>query len=190
MQFVPWIILFAWLVFLLTWIFLSFKVKKDVNRVWWRSAWLRIVIAFAVALILAKTSASRTTYPSSFFNHVTGNSLLLVLATVFTLVGIGLAVWARLHLGRNWSSSPNMKVGHTLVTSGPYQLIRHPIYTGVLTAILGSALVNSLWFIILAFASFVFVRRVRKEEGYMLNLFPNEYPEYKKHTWALIPYVW
>ncbi len=76
--------------------------------------------------------------------------------------------------GRNWSSIPSVKEGHELVTSGSYQFVRHPIYTGILLAAFGSALVVGLsWFIVFAFVCFIFIARVNVEERLMMEQFPD-----------------
>jgi protein-S-isoprenylcysteine O-methyltransferase Ste14 len=84
-----------------------------------------------------------------------------------------------------------MKENHELVTSGPYALVRHPIYAGVMLALFGSALIGSMFsigmFIVL---STVFALRLDAEERIMLELFPNAYPAYQKRTKRLVPFVW
>lgn len=84
-----------------------------------------------------------------------------------------------------------MKEQHELVTTGPYAYVRHPIYTGMLLAALGTAIMSSIFGIgMLIFISIFFALRINKEEKMMLELFPNRYPEYQKHTKRLLPFVW
>ncbi len=110
---------------------------------------------------------------------------------VLCAAGLGLAVWARVMLGRNWGEPMSLKEGHELVTAGPYCLVRHPIYTGILLAMLGSAVaVGSGWLLILVAVLPYLVYSARTEEGLMMEQFPTEYPKYKKRTKALIPFVW
>jgi protein-S-isoprenylcysteine O-methyltransferase len=116
--------------------------------------------------------------------------VLPAIGSMLCVAGIALAIWARLHLGRNWSPAPALKEGHELVTSGPYRLVRHPIYTGILTALLGSSLVSIAALIALVVVGAMFIWRVGAEEKLMMQQFPNEYPQYKRNTRALIPYVW
>jgi protein-S-isoprenylcysteine O-methyltransferase Ste14 len=112
-------------------------------------------------------------------------------AAALTLLGTLIAVWARIHLGRNWSAAPAVKEKHELVVGGPYRFVRHPIYTGVLLAMLGVALTGSFFTIgILAVASVMVFRRIGKEEAIMLELFPGDYPAYQARTKRLIPFVW
>jgi protein-S-isoprenylcysteine O-methyltransferase Ste14 len=108
-----------------------------------------------------------------------------------TAAGLMFAVWARAHLGRNWSGTVTVKEEHTLITSGPYAAVRHPIYTGLLTGFLGSALALGTWRGLLAFA-IVFVALWRKllvEESFMAQTFGDSYAQYKARVRALIPYI-
>ena len=105
--------------------------------------------------------------------------------------GLGFAVWARRHLGRNWSASVVVKEDHALIRSGPYRRVRHPIYTGMLLAFLGTAVAVGEWRglvgFVLAFVSFLL--KSRMEEARMAETFP-EYAEYRRHTASLIPGIY
>ncbi len=100
-------------------------------------------------------------------------------------------VWARLHLGRNWSGTVTIKDGHELITSGPYALVRHPIYTGLLLAMLGSALALGDWRGVAAFAlaAGALWRKLRVEESWMQQQFGDAYQAYSQRVAALIPFV-
>jgi protein-S-isoprenylcysteine O-methyltransferase Ste14 len=105
------------------------------------------------------------------------------------LAGLAFAVWARAHLGRNWSGSVTVKEGHELIRSGPYAWVRHPIYTGLITAVLGTAIASgtlraALGFLIITVA---LLRKLRTEERFMQETFPDEYPGYRASVPALIP---
>lgn len=106
-----------------------------------------------------------------------------------TLAGFALAIWARIHLGRNWSSSVTSKVGHELIRTGPYQWVRHPIYTGLLLALFGTALVRAevrgLLALVLVYAAWKIKSRV--EEHMMTSTFGAEYSAYARATGALFP---
>src|SRR5665213_1845607 len=99
---------------------------------------------------------------------------LMLAATAVVATGLGYAVWARVHLGRNWSSKVVVKEDHALVRTGPYRRVRHPIYTGMLLALLGSALAVAEWrgFLALACALVGVLVRVRAEESRMGETFP------------------
>jgi protein-S-isoprenylcysteine O-methyltransferase Ste14 len=106
-----------------------------------------------------------------------------------TAAGLLFAVWARLHLGGNWSGTVTMKVGHELVRSGPYRWVRHPIYSGLLLAALGTAMerrqVRGFLALPLIYAGFSL--KIRKEEQFMNTLFGAGYDEYRRTSGALIP---
>jgi protein-S-isoprenylcysteine O-methyltransferase len=106
--------------------------------------------------------------------------------------GVAFAIWARRHLGTNWSLNPSLKEDHQLVTSGPYRFLRHPIYTGMLTGLLGSLLAtfSPVWFYLLIVMIVTFIYRVHVEDNMMMQTFPEAYAAYKKKTKALIPFVW
>ena len=97
--------------------------------------------------------------------------------------GIALAVWARLHLGRNWGMPTTQRAEPELVISGPYRYVRHPIYTGLLTAMLGTALVNNLLGLIVVavlVAHFYYCGTI--EERNLMATFSKGYPEHKSRT--------
>jgi protein-S-isoprenylcysteine O-methyltransferase Ste14 len=104
-------------------------------------------------------------------------------------MGLFLAIWARRTLGRNWSGEISIKVEHELIRSGPYKLMRHPIYTALLTMYLGAAIVTGTWLAIvgLAMAGFAYCRKIRLEEANLDVAFGAEYDAYRRETWALVP---
>lgn len=109
-----------------------------------------------------------------------------------TAAGLGFAVWARLHLGRNWSGTVTIKQDHELIRSGPYGLSRHPIYTGLLTALLGSALASGHAGSLLALLliGVVLGGKMRLEERWMEEIFGEQYRRYRAEVKAIIPFVW
>jgi protein-S-isoprenylcysteine O-methyltransferase Ste14 len=110
---------------------------------------------------------------------------------VLTLAGLLFTVWARMHLGRNWSGTITLKEDHALITSGPYGLVRHPIYTGLLLALIGFALARgeSRGILAVALAFYAFWRKLRIEERWMREQFGAAYEQYSKRVAALIPFV-
>lgn len=191
MAFASLIILF-WAMMVIYWAISAIGVKKNVTaeRPWWRFFWVRVVVIIIAVWFINEV------VPESFWHGyrdwpVLSQPLAQALGVILCAAGIAFAIWARRHLGRNWSGTPRMKEGHELVTSGPYRFVRHPIYTGIIMAMLGSAIVGGPgWLVAFVIFSVVFIFRVPKEEGFMMTLFPDQYPEYKKRTKALIPFVW
>jgi protein-S-isoprenylcysteine O-methyltransferase Ste14 len=108
-----------------------------------------------------------------------------------TIAGAALAIWARLFLGGNWSSSVTIKEDHKLVRTGPYSIVRHPIYSGGLLAIAGTAIVagEARGFLALILAFLAWRLKSRVEEALMIEQFGAEYEEYKRQVKALIPFV-
>jgi protein-S-isoprenylcysteine O-methyltransferase Ste14 len=107
------------------------------------------------------------------------------------LAGLLLTVWARAYLGRNWSGTITIKEDHELITGGPYSLVRHPIYTGLLLAFIGVALARGEWRGILGvlIAAAAFWRKLRIEERWMRERFGDKYQTYSQRVSALIPFV-
>jgi len=189
------IILASWAVFLLVWLGLSFFVKRDVRGGRTARAYqVRELVLVVVIVVLAWSYRHHQSGP-----HLASNRLLLFVPTLrvlwigaaLTAIGIAVAIWARLYIGRNWSPRPAKKEAHELVTGGPYAVVRHPIYTGIIIAALGTALTGAIvGLIVLAFAAALFLSRVRTEEQIMLELFPDAYPSYQSRTKRLIPFIW
>jgi len=179
-----WIIIALWIVFWVYWAISSLSAKKVVHRDT-SGVWMRYIgIIFVIVLIIF--------LPASFnIKFGAHTSAVMAVGTILCASGISLAIWARRYLGKNWSALPSIQEHHELVTAGPYRFLRHPIYTGVITALFGSALATNVgWFIIFLFFASTFVWRIDREEQFMMQFFPDEYPEYKKHTKKLIPFVW
>jgi protein-S-isoprenylcysteine O-methyltransferase Ste14 len=114
------------------------------------------------------------------------------LGTIFVAAGLAFSVWARWHLGRNWSGTVTVKEQHTLIESGPYRRLRHPIYTGMLLALLGTALAIGApyGFIGTALILIGFIVKLRVEEARMRETFPDAYARYSARTARLIPGVY
>lgn len=106
-----------------------------------------------------------------------------------TIVGLAFAVWARLHLKSNWSGVVTVKQDHQLIRSGPYRWVRHPIYSGVILAMAGTAVENGrlrgILGVLLVFIGFWI--KSRKEEQFMRQTFGEQYEGYCQSTGALIP---
>jgi protein-S-isoprenylcysteine O-methyltransferase Ste14 len=116
---------------------------------------------------------------------------LEILGLVLCASGIAFAIWARRILGTNWSARPTLKEGHELIMTGPYRHVRHPIYTGLLLAIIGTVLASGrvIDFIILAYLVCDTYFKAQIEESLMLRQFPDAYPAYQKQTKAIIPFL-
>jgi len=107
----------------------------------------------------------------------------------FTAAGCLFAIWARLVLGANWSGTAGVKEGHELIEKGPYRFVRHPIYTGIVAACIGTALAIGEWRCILGLIVVLLglALKVAQEERLMMATFPHAYPQYRRRVKALIP---
>lgn len=106
------------------------------------------------------------------------------LGAAITVAGIGIAIWARRHLGRNWSAEVTIRKGHSLIRSGPYTYIRHPIYSGMLLGILGTAIAVGEYRGLAALAIFWigWAQKARKEESFLAQEFGPAFAEHKRAT--------
>ncbi len=108
-----------------------------------------------------------------------------------TVAGLVLATWARIHLGRNWSDKVVIQAGHQLIRTGPYARLRHPIYSGVLLGVLGTALVLGEWRGTVAFVLLLtnYAIKARKEDRVLAESFGPEFEEHKRRAGFLLPRV-
>ena len=106
-----------------------------------------------------------------------------------TALGFALTIWSRFLLGSNWSSTVTIKVAHELIRTGPYRWVRHPIYSGKILAMVGTAIALDRWrgvaAVVLIWIAFAIKRR--KEEQFMRQTFGEQYTEYSKGTGAIFP---
>ena len=192
LDFLNGIVLIFWLTFYAYWAVSAAGVKQDVPGKGSRRGWILSRLGLVVLLV----AVYRLPIFSPFWEFAASLSFfryeaVRIVGTLLTVLGIAFAVWARGYLGRNWSPRPTMKIGHELITSGPYSFVRHPIYTGILVGLFGTGLViGPVWMALFVVFLLIFVWRIRVEEVYMMELFPDEYPAYRARTKALIPAVW
>ena len=113
------------------------------------------------------------------------------LGAVITVAGIGVAIWARRHLGKNWSAEVTIREGHALIRSGPYAYIRHPIYSGMLLGILGTAVAVGEYRALVALAIFWigWAHKAKKEESFLAQEFGPSFVEHKRVTGFFLPRI-
>jgi protein-S-isoprenylcysteine O-methyltransferase Ste14 len=169
----------AWIVFWVYWFASAIGAKE--GRASRRRIPLTGLSALAVVLLI------RVFRGGSLAVH---SPVLGAIGVVIFALGIALAVWARVHLGRNWGMPMTEKAEPELVTSGPYRFVRHPIYSGLLVAVLGTALVtNLIGVIIVAVLGAFFYYSASVEEKNLTAAFPTAYPAYRTRTKMLVPFV-
>jgi protein-S-isoprenylcysteine O-methyltransferase Ste14 len=111
------------------------------------------------------------------------------LGVILTWSGIGLAIWARYHLAENWSARITIKEDHQLIRTGPYSRLRHPIYSGIILATIGSAIVIDEWRCVLGVCLVVigYCLKARKEEAMLIQQFGDVFREHQRHAGFLFP---
>jgi protein-S-isoprenylcysteine O-methyltransferase Ste14 len=170
------------------WLATSLNVKAAERRESASSRWLHLgPLVVATWLVLAP----QTGLPWLDERFVARSAWLYCTGAVLTATGLLFAVWARRHIGRNWSATVTIKTGHELVTSGPYAIVRHPIYSGLLLAFAGTALARCEWrgIVALLIVLLALWRKLRLEERWMRERFGALYDDYARRVKALIPFV-
>ncbi|HVC51632.1 MAG TPA: isoprenylcysteine carboxylmethyltransferase family protein [Stellaceae bacterium] len=177
-----------WAVWIAYWVIAARNVKR--SR-WRESAWASARHDVPLLLCILLLVGGRW-LPAILTRHLYPPGPTLPLAgAALVAAGLAFAIWARVHLGRNWSSKVVVKEDHSLVRDGPYRWVRHPIYTGMLLALFGTALAIGEWrgFLALACAAIGVLFRVCAEEARMGETFP-QYAQYRRRTSALIPGIY
>jgi protein-S-isoprenylcysteine O-methyltransferase Ste14 len=169
----------AWIIFWVYWLASAVGVKE--GRGSSRRIPLTGLSALSVVLLV------RVFRGGSLAVH---SPVLGAIGAVVFASGLALAIWARVHLGHNWGMPMTQKAEPELVTSGPYRFVRHPIYSGLLAGLLGTALVtNLIGLIIVAILGVYFYYSASVEERNLTATFPTAYPAYRTSTKMLIPFV-
>ena len=172
------VIAYAWLAFGLYWLLAAVRAKRGSRTSRCRAPGLLAIVAIVLLRVLSSDTLAV---------HSLG---LQVIGVIVFAAGLGLAVWARIYLGRNWGMPMTKKEEPELVTSGPYRFVRHPIYSGILVALLGTALATNLYLLIaVVVLGAYFVYSATVEERILTTSFPDSYPTYRAGTKMLIPFV-
>jgi protein-S-isoprenylcysteine O-methyltransferase Ste14 len=175
-----------WFLFGLYWLISAFKLKKTKQRETWQQR-LRYVLPLLVAFYLLSRPAAH--YGWLGVRFVPASDAVGWIGVLLTAAGVSIAFWARWHLGTNWSGVVTLKEGHELIRTGPYRTIRHPIYTGILLAMLGSAIalgeVRGLLAVAMAWLSFY--TKARREESLLTQEFGERFAEHLRHTGMFLP---
>ncbi|HUO56351.1 MAG TPA: isoprenylcysteine carboxylmethyltransferase family protein [Candidatus Paceibacterota bacterium] len=176
----------CWLIIIIVWIVSAFGAKRTIKRnySWWISR------LFLLALITYAIEDEKASGGAGAFWRPSFNPALDILGLAFVVIGIAIAIWARLHLASNWGMPMSLKENPELITTGPYTYIRNPIYSGIILAMVGSGWALGEWWFVVALISLVyFVYASIREEKIMMAAFPDTYPAYKARTKMLIPWV-
>lgn len=178
--------LLPWYAFLLVWGVAAFWVKSAKVAEPTAGRMVHTLVMAAGFFLLFSRRADVWVLKQRF---VAEEPWVAIAGIALTFAGAALAIWARFIIGENWSAKVTRKIGHELVRSGPYRLVRHPIYSGLLLAVIGTALVVGEWRAVLAIP-FVLASeslKARREEEFMLAEFGDAYRQYRSETGFLIP---
>jgi protein-S-isoprenylcysteine O-methyltransferase Ste14 len=171
----------GWVAFWIYWLAAAFSMKKG-RVAWSRELRIRVVLV-VVAVLLLRLGAFRG-------DSINSNQWRAGLGLVLFALGLGFAIWARVHIGRNWGTPMSRKDDPELVTSGPYRLVRHPIYSGIVVGLVGTAVALSWpWLIAVVLAGVYFGYSATVEERYLTEQFPDAYPKYRRSTKMLVPLI-
>lgn len=179
-----------WLVFGIVWLISAFASKRSIQRQTYASRVLHSSLMLIGLLLIFNFL--------DFFTHgwlearVIPKTPPWVLAgAVLALAGVLICFWARATLGSNWSGTVTIKQNHELILRGPYTFVRHPIYTGLLIAFLGSAMVYGCarCFIGVLICGLALWLKSQTEERFMIQQFGEQYAQYRRRTCALVPFV-
>jgi protein-S-isoprenylcysteine O-methyltransferase Ste14 len=177
---------FCWIAWVVYWVTMAFATKRTVEREGFIG--YRLVVGI---LIVGLVAAGRLLHVSSRSQLWHTPLVLGVVSDCIVVAGAAFTVWARITLGRNWSAEVTFKQDHELIESGPYALVRHPIYTGLIVMALGTAINfgRAFGFALLVALCGGLWWKARQEERIMSRHFPDAYAAYKVRVRAIIPFV-
>ena len=182
------VISICWLLFAIIWILAAFSTKRTIQHESPASRLGYLVLIVFGYLLIAN---SRFLPIPLSLRIIPRAEWFAILAACMCVAGLAFAVWARFTLGRNWSGLVTLKADHELIQRGPYRIVRHPIYTGVLMMVFATFLlrggavgVPAVFLILLGFWF-----KMRAEENLMLQRFPREYGAYQQRVKRLIPFL-
>lgn len=179
----------AWAIALAVWIAGSFSSKRSVREQPFQNRAKQLLLVVLGGFLFSGV------VPTRFGGQriiIPRTQITDLIAVALTIMGLGFAVWSRVVLGRNWSANVTLKEDHELMRTGPYGIVRHPIYSGLLLAICGAVLLRGTAGALFGVAIFLllFRSKIRTEEGFMLEQFGPAYRLYQGEVKSLIPFVW
>jgi protein-S-isoprenylcysteine O-methyltransferase Ste14 len=186
-----WLIFALWLTLVVYWSVSSRAVTRRLGGrwTWWREIAMRLGF-FAVVVVALRVTVIAGALPNAGLDVFGRSAIMGLVGFACVVFGMGLAMLARAYLGGNWGVSSAKREEAVLITTGPYARVRHPLYGGMLFAILGSAIGQSvLWLLPLLVYGPYFIRAARREEKQLRERFPDHYPAYMKRTRMLLPFV-
>jgi protein-S-isoprenylcysteine O-methyltransferase Ste14 len=186
-----WLIFALWLTLVAYWSLATAAMMRSIGSrwIWWREIAIRLGV-FALLVPVSRVAFIGRIAPDGRSFLFNSNMLMGLIGLVFAVFGIGLAMLACGYLRRNWHMRVPDGESPKLITSGPFALVRHPLYGGLLLAILGSAIgQSSLWLLPLLVYGPYFIRAARGEERLLSERYPERYRAYMQRTKMLLPFV-
>jgi len=178
-----------WIAWFVSWMAASFWSGRTEKRATTQETWIYRAAIFTGAIMMAPWTAQ--VLGEKRIWEVGNNGTYALIGVM--LVGLLLTWLARIHLGRLWSSAITRKEQHRLVDTGPYAFVRHPIYAGIITALLTTAVIEAT-LVALAGAALItsgLWLKARAEERFlMVELGPDDYVAYCRRVPMLIPFLW
>jgi len=187
-----WLISASWLTLVGFWCVAGVAAvrKMGARWIWWREIAVRLGYVAALVLML-QIEVATGAVPTPTFDFLNTNMLMGFAGFLLAALGVGLAIAARVRLGWGWVASAASQDSPELITDGPFALVRHPLYGGLLLAMLGSAIGQSvLWVVALTLYGPGFVRSARGEEDLLTERFSERYRDYMRRTKRFIPFLW
>jgi protein-S-isoprenylcysteine O-methyltransferase Ste14 len=184
MRVVDLVILIGWVLFWGYWLFSARNIKPGRGR-GYRFVGIRVAVVIVVVFVLRSSG-----HGLHGLHQTTNGWGLGGIGLALWAVGLALAVWARLYLGGNWGTPMTRKEDPDLITTGPYRFVRHPIYSGIILAAVGTALATSIvGLVVVVVLGAYFIYSAVNEERYMAERFPDTYPSYRARSKMLIPFL-
>ncbi|HTU43549.1 MAG TPA: isoprenylcysteine carboxylmethyltransferase family protein [Bryobacteraceae bacterium] len=180
---------YAWLAVGIIWLLAAFGTKRAVRQYAGPSRAMQVMLLVLAVMLIFFPKIRTGVLDTQFISHSTA---AYGIGVALTLAGLSFALWARFFLGRNWSGEITVKKDHQLIRTGPYAIVRHPIYSGFLFALLGTAIVfgQVRCFMGLVLAAIGWRLKSLVEEQYMTEQFGAAYMAYKGQVKALVPFIW
>jgi len=175
-----------WIVFVLYWIVSAIRTRDTLQTESFASRYAILLIEVAGFVLLFRHSAGIGFLGNRVMHRTLASAIV---GSILTWMGIGLAIWARYHLAEYWSARITIKEDHQLIRTGPYTRLRHPIYSGIVLAAIGSAVVIDQWRCVLGVCLVLmgYCIKARKEETMLTQQFGDAFREHQKHAGFLIP---
>jgi protein-S-isoprenylcysteine O-methyltransferase Ste14 len=178
----------CWIIFMAVWLLAAISTKRSVYRESPAQRLRYSILLIAGYLLLIRGHRLPYSLSARVLPHI---EVIAWASAALCVAGLAFCIWARVILGRNWSGAVTLKEEHELIERGPYRLVRHPIYTGLIAMFLATAIVlghvGGIIGLVLVFISFWI--KLSDEERVMLKQFPDQYAAYQHRVKRIIPFV-